>query len=840
MCPTIRVIQSDNPFAIQTNHVAFDVNAGLNVWEVFHTIGMREFKSKLTVTLDNRELPEDEWDNPIKAGAVVGIMPKVEGSIIAIIIVAVIAIAAIAIALTLTVPVPNTPKISEPDPVYSLKGQTNQIKLGNPIEAPYGQVRHWPAYGAKPYNKYINNEAFQYSLFCLGHGSYDVSQVYIEDTPIEDFQDIEYEITEPNGSVTLFRDNVQTSTEVGSNELFGPNEDEFDDWFVAVANDSGTTTNLIELDVTFPNGLYGQNKKGKLYKVLVTAQFQYIEIDNAGNEIGSWATLLNFSKNLATTTPQRFTISQAVPFGRYKVRGKRTNNASDSFKVGDTLHWESLRSFLPNIGAYGDVTMLAVKARASANLNDQSKRKINCAMTRKLPVYNGASWSAPTATRSVVWAFCDIFRALYGAKLSDTVLDLTSLVALDTLLASEGVYFDWVFDSKTTIWEAAKVVCRAARGVPILDGSQIYIVRDLPKSQVFHLFNDENIVEGSFELGVSLYKNEEYDSLDVEYRDPITWKTETVLCALPDSYGERPESIKVPGITDRNRAFHEGMYILGVRNFQRQEVKFSTGVEGFLATYGDLIKVDYDTFGIDESIGGHVLAVSADRLTLSLSVPVSFTGGFDYRLSVKGKDGTIYGPYTATAGGNEYEVALDAAVTSEINFANHSEPAIFIFGRSISFAQDCVITGLNPGGDDTVEVTAIVYQPEVYAYDNIDAPDIEDPSSTIPDIALPTVTNVTVTPVSGDIYKISWAGVASAQYYVLQMSTNGTDWDTLGQTTATSFESPILFDGDFTVRVAGVNVGQGPWVTATGRTSDFLINPNGDFLTDTDGNLLTN
>ena len=341
------------------------------------------------------------------------------------------------------------------------------------------------------------------------------------------------------------------------------------------------------------------------------------------------------------------------------------------------------------------------------------------------------------------------------------------------------------------------------------------------KTVIQDLFNDENIVQDTFEMSVSLYKQEEYDSLEIEYRDPITWKTETVLCALPDSYGERPETLAIPGVTDRNLAFRLGMRILSEKKFQRREVRFSTGIEGFLSTYGDFVKVSQDTFGIDEDTGGFIEAVSVDHLTAFLSVPVSFTDGFAYRLSAKGKDGTVFGPYVATAGADEYTVILDATISTELNFANHSEPPVFIFGRSVSFSQDCVITGLAPNGGDEVDVTAILYDSRVYDYDAIDAPAIEDSGSLIAEAPLPVVTGVDIAPAGGDKFIITWTGSQDAKSYIVQISDNpedesdiadiaSEDWETIGQTTATSFETTILLESIF-IRVAGVNVGQGPW-----------------------------
>lgn len=821
----IGVVQILNPFepGKPGSYKGTSANPGSSVRDILTGLGIADFDRPTVVFVDNEPVLRAEWTKPLEDKQTVRICPVVEGGF-ALIIIAIIAIAAVAVALTLSVPIPSTPKLAEPDPVYSLRGQTNQLKLGDPIECPYGLVRLWPSYGAKPYNKYVNNESFQYQLFCLGHGSYQIEQsegvdrVLIEDTPIQDFEDVDWEVIPPNGDVTLFRDNAQTSSEVGSVELYGPNEPEFDDWFEAVANDAGTTTNLLEVDLVLPRGLYRQDKKGRLQNFTATAQFQYIEIDDSGTEIGTWTSLVNFSRTLRTVNPKRFTLSASVPFGRYKVRGRRTNDASNDHKVGDTLIWESLRAYLPNIGAYGDVTMLAVKARATANLNDQSERKFNLYVTRKLPVYNAeeGTWTT-TATRNPVWALCDIFRSVYGANLADKYLDLDALAATAATLDTEEAWFDWVFDNESTVWEAAKVAARAVRGIPLLSPSQVYLQLDRPKTVVQHLFNAENIVEDSFERKVSLWKPEEFDSIEIEYRDPETWKQETVICALPNSFLDKPKKIILSGVTDRNRAFHEGMFLLSSKKYQREEISFTTGVEGFLASYGDLIKVDFDCLGVEDSVGGFITSIEADDVTINLSREVNFDGGYDYRLFIRGKDGTPYGPYTVTAGANSQQVVSDSPVSANIVFNSFAEAPLFIFGRSVGFAKDCVITGLRPSDNDTVEVTAVVYDSRVYAYDDEDAPELDNPSSLPQDEALPVVTGVDITKTSVETYKISWVAATSALYYVVQVSpddlANGDPekvWETVGQTSATFFETSILTEYAY-VRVAAVNVGQGPW-----------------------------
>ena len=803
-------------------------------------------------------LTRDQWDDELPDEAYLTFIPIVDGGFLSLIITVLLTIVSIAIALSLQVPIPNSPNIAEADPVYSLKGQTNQIKLNEPIESLYGSPRHWPSYAAKPYNMYQNNNAYQYVLLCIGHGSYDVHQVYIEDTPIEDFPEVEFEIVEPNGTFNLFRDNVQTSGEIGSVEMYGPNEDDYgsDIGFAGVvANDAFTTTDKIQIDLTLGRGLYRQNSSGKLRNYTVSAAFDYIQIDNTveANPIEGavWANLTTFTKTLATINPQRFTIEANIPAGRYKIRGRRTNNASDSHKVGDTLTWEALRSFLPNVGTYGDVTMLAVKMKATANLNDQSKRKFNVKVTRKLPIYDKAtgSWSAPTATRSIVWAFCDIFRSGYGAFLPDTILDLDTLADLDAEFSAfeHPRYFDWVFDSETTVWEAARTCCRVGRAIPMFNGSQLYMVIDKPKSIVSQLFNQENIVADSFEENIKLFVREEYDSIEMEYTDDNTWKAETVLCALPNSFAERPERIILPGVTDRTRAYHEGMYMLAQKKFQRREVTFTTGIEGLLASYGDLIKVQKRIFGTDGSVGGYLKAIEADRRTVTLSQNVEFISGEDYSLLICGPSGIPYGPYTVEASPAphvENIVVSETDISEDIEFTPNAESPLFIFGRAIEFARDCVITGLAPTENDTVEIKAVLYRPEVYAYDTEEAPDLFNPSVGVVDTGLPVVTGVFVANATANLYRITWKAAQGAVNYIVQVSADdlavgesGKVWDTIGETASTFFEVALLTDYTY-IRVAGINTGQGPWAYHETELYDILVDDEGNKLIDSDETIL--
>ena len=258
----------------------------------------RKFGYPVRAFINAAALDESEWESrELVDSDIVVVMPDVGdpfSAIFSFIATYWLEITVIAsLAYTLTLDVPTFGAQDQGDPVYFLNGQRNQIKVGEPIECPYGRNRLWPSYAARPYNKFENNDQLLFQLFCLGQGEYDREIEQIEDTALANYDDIVTEFYGPGESVTLFPDNIVTSSEVAAIELFGPNEDDFPvGGYVGpfTANDTGTLTTILEWDVVLPRGLFRQENNGELTTLTVTADFEYREIDNAGAPIGSGAT----------------------------------------------------------------------------------------------------------------------------------------------------------------------------------------------------------------------------------------------------------------------------------------------------------------------------------------------------------------------------------------------------------------------------------------------------------------------------------------------------------------------------------------------------------------------
>lgn len=872
-----QVIFITNPFQPEKDQQLFPCEAGLTIrgWLEKQFPGFREFERATVCTVNDKPKLREEWvtyvigrNDVVKFATCPGTLIQAVYAIIVLLSVASVVVAARNRPVT-----PQTQVTPTPDSVFTLKGQRNQNRLGMPIEVRYGKNRIYPSYAANPYNKYVGNDQWVYMLFCLGQGKFEIHSTLIEDTPVEDFPDVVIEITQPGGQVTLFPDNVLTSAEVAGIELKGPNEGGSTVWIedspgdptadppidptghyaVAlagpfVANPIGTGANYIEVDLVFPKGLYLSNDSGGLSPLTVSVLIEVQSIDNAGAATSGWFALPLFTQTLSTVTPQRFTVGLDFPPDRYQVRVSRTTNTNLDARAGNVVQWESLRAFLPNTRDYGNVTMMAVKARASNNLNDNSASRFNVWATRKLPIWIGGMWSLEEmSTQSIAWAFADIWRNTeYGARYADSYQNLDTLKALDDIWTARGEYFNGSFENPASAWESARAVAMLGRSVPMLVGSQITMVRDVPRTIPSSLYNQENIIAGSWRREIKLVDNNPYDGVLVTYTDPDTFQAETVLCCLSGETGDNPEQITLLGCSNRNHAFRIGMYYRSKTRYQRQNVVWKTELEGRIPSYLDYVGMAYDvprwgTGGLLlASTGGISIGIPTLHV-LTLSEPVAFDGVSTYQILIRRRDGGTLGPFAATAGATDHEVQIACLGEQweDFDFSRQSELPIYLFGKSNLWGKGLSIVGLKPSDDSTVEFTAANYDDRIFAYDLAEAPvnDNGSSSGSLPSAPrIPQVRGLTVSRspnVPNEVIAV-WQPLSNfIGSYLVQLSYDGTVWGATINTTDTTAKFQVMPNKTLYVRVSAVNSGQGAWaywvgtgpVEVTDTTIDYGATP---------------
>ncbi|HER26139.1 MAG TPA: phage tail protein, partial [Rhodospirillales bacterium] len=466
-------------------------------------------------------------------------------------------------------PRPSVPSMSfssvgappAPSPTYSLSAQGNEARLGQPIPVLYGRHLIYPDLASHPYQEFLGNEQYMFQLHVIGQGEYDLEKVRIEDTPIASFEEVETEIIVPGGSVTLFETDVVTAPEVAGQELLCTADG--GDWIGPfTANPAASQAGNLGIDVIFPRGLYYANDAGGLDTRSLQWDVQARSIDDDGAAIGSWITLGSESYSAATNTSQRQSFKYVVTPGRYEVRLQRLDTKDASSRAGHEIRWGALRSYLDGAPSFGDITLLAVKMRATDNLSQRSSRMINCIVTRRLPIWDSVTgWSAPVPTRSIAWAFADACRSQYGAKLADARIDLKSLVDLDQTWVGRGDEFNGIFDSSMTVWEALNRIARCGRAVPVLQGGVVRIFRDAAQTLPIAMFGPRNIVKGSFKIQYIMPGEETADSVTVTFFNARTWKPDEVTAALPDSAIEKPAKVSLFGCTGEAQAQRESLYM---------------------------------------------------------------------------------------------------------------------------------------------------------------------------------------------------------------------------------------------------------------------------------------
>lgn len=748
-------------------------------------------------------------------------------------------------------PKPPTPQqmssLAAASPTYNLQAQGNTARLEAAIPEHFGRHVAYPDFAAQPYLEYAGNEQYLYQLLCIGRGSYDIEALRIEDTLISSFDDITYEVIQPNGTLSLFPANVITSVEVSGQSLtpayLGP----------FVANAAGSVANFIGIDIIAPRGLFYANDDGSLASVSAGLQVETRLIDDLGAPLGDWVvqsggtvyspwsdwticqengtntdvieyrpyqsrSSWDYQKRTRvasigtiftarTATPQRYSLRYPVAAGRYEVRCYRTDVENTASRVGHQLVWGGLRAYLTDTRTFGDVTLIAMRMRASNNLSMQNSRKVNVIATRKLPMWHGSVWSAPTATRSIAWALA---YACKQVGLYDSQIDLATLLALDSTWNARLDYFDGRIDNFLSFWEAMGKIGGAGRAKPYMQGGVMRVYRDQAATVPVALFSMRNIVKGSFNVDYLMPTVDTADAIDVGYFDAANWSPRRVRAALPGSTAARPAKVEIFGVTSRDQAYREGMYQAASNRYRRKNIKFSTEMEGFIPSFGDLIAIQHDMPAWGQ--GGEVTAWNAGTRTATLSEPLTWGTGTHY-IALRKRDGSVDGPYSVTAGATANDVVLSTSPAITPYVGGTEERTHYSFGWAETYRQPARVIAVRPLSLTSVEIQAVNEDANVHTADS----GITTPAAQTSQLESYTNTPLVIgltsrsMPNQPEKMLVEWEPSPWADHYLVEQSSDGIKWTRCGDVTTNHYTGIAIYGANTIVRVAAVGLARGPW-----------------------------
>ncbi len=490
------------------------------------------------------------------------------------------------------------------NPVYSLSAQSNTARLLQKIPERFGTLKFKPDLAAQASFDFINSEQELNEEFCLGMGEFEIHEIGISNNPIwvdgaytGSYPEIVLQFMPPGTPNTLFTDNVVTSVDVSSIELLGTNQDGYDWSGPFVLNPSDTLCHRIEVDFSAPAGLFSVDNSGNLKAAGASFTVQVQLIDDIGIPVPGhdWQTVITEALSQSNRSQIRQSYGADLTPGRYRVRFERTNEKATDLNTQDQIAILAMRGFLPNAPARYDVTCIALKARSTKNLNGTSAQQFYVMATRKLPIWNPETrvWSAPTATRSIAAAAAYLCRAQNGLRRTDNKVDLDKLWALDAIWAARNNYFDGTFDDGGSAWTNLQAILRVGRAEPLRVGRYITFNRDEPKIIPRAAFSPANMLPGTFNIDYLTWDENAKDGVWIDYIDSRNWEPNSVYCALPDSTTDPNDAphISIVGITVRQHAWEEGMFIAACNRWRRKFPNFRTEMEGRVCFRGDKIAI---------------------------------------------------------------------------------------------------------------------------------------------------------------------------------------------------------------------------------------------------------
>lgn len=763
------------------------------------------------------EVSADKWQShTLNEGDAVIVCHRVQGielGAIAINILISVALSVVASMLTSVPSVDKSGDIPDASPTYSIDAQGNKARLGKVIPDRYGRFRIYPDFASTPYREYINGDQYLYQLFAIGQGEYEYSDLKIGDTPIANFDEVEYEFYSPGQKITLFRDAVNVSPDVTNSTLFAPNEPEYvGSTGPYIANDVDTVAEELAVDILISKGLYYSNEDGGLDPRTVRVQFEYQDVDEFDQPVGSWTLFADQSYTAATVEPIRKTIRKTITTttGRVQMRGRRMNNTTDDFKEADEVRWVGLKAYLESTQTYNHSTW-AVKSKATDNLSSQNERLFNLVSHRKLPAWDGTQWLPAAPTRSIAWAYCNVIKAEYGGNYLDKNLDLETIKTLADEWEARGDYFDGQFDTKTTLWTALKKICLVGRAEPIQYGEQFSIVRDGNYSGNVYQFNGRNIIKNS--LTVSYLTVDEFadDSVEVEYTDPNTWKQDFITAAVPGSPANQPKKVKLDGCTSRLQAHREAMFMAAKQEYRNVVAEYGTEMDGRNIGYLTKLRVVQDVSKWGK--GGEVKAVNGQVLTLS--EPVEFDETGDHFIYLRDDSGRDWLAHQCTYVAAD-QVSIIGALPSYLYTGYAKEKTYYAFASPSQKPRNMLAQTIKSDGETKVKIQAVIDDPVVHSFDELinNGTIITPPSVGPKPVETFKISNLVIIQagtLTSPQLVLSWTPANNAKRYLIDVSYDeGVSWQRVSTTTNNSALIDVFF-GVVDVRVAPQNDEIGLW-----------------------------
>ena len=469
---------------------------------------------------------------------------------------------------------------------------------------------------------------------------------------------------------------------------------------------SGEKATAIEWDVFMPSGLCGLGREGQVYEVGAFHSFEYRDMDIAG----AW-TVIEKTHLGSSLDSQGFTNRVDLPYPmRPEARIKKIfiQQSERENEINNDTVWYGARSLLSSPSSYAGVTVMSVNARGGDRLSAQSEALVSVEATRKLPTRVAGSWTLPVATRDIAPFFAYVAKSV---GYTDDDIDLTELDRLDAIWKARGDHYDQATNTNGTAKGVINDALSCGFSELTVDRGLLRPARDEPRIAFESMYTPQNMTRG-LERSFTAVRPDDYDGVDVEYIDGVSWQVETVECRLPGDSGTRVQKIKAEGCTNRTKAWRIGMRQRRALKYRRWEYSWATELDALNSRYLSFVQVADDVPGYAQS----AYMISYDNGVIESSEAFDWSMPGPHYVYIRRQDGTSSGAYIATRV-DDFHLSI-SGLDFPPDTSLDREPPHLLFG----IGYPVLITSISPNGTESASVEAMTYNAEVYESDDLSPP----------------------------------------------------------------------------------------------------------------------
>lgn len=426
------------------------------------------------------------------------------------------------------------------------------------------------------------------------------------------------------------------------------------------------------------------------------------------------------------TGPARVRMFRSTPFD-YEFKGT----------VIDEIKWTDLYSVSPVSKAdFGNKTTVHTVTQATMRATAVKSRQLNCVASRKLPIYNGWSFSGAfdgegrlaSGTIEATSRLVDIIAAVsvdpkIGRRELASEIDMKQIWSVQQALDAwnpQCGQFNYTFDSDNMSFEETVVtIANAGFCIAYRQNGKIRLAFDRAQPSSTALFTHRNKKPKAETVTRKFASDAEYDGVEFVYSDPGSNQSETITLPLDGSH-TKAKKFEIAGIRSFAQAWlranREYRKLLG----QRITIETTTTSDArSLLPNARIDIVDNTRF---KSYDGEV--IGQEGLTLTLSREVAFLSSQQHSIVLMRRDGSLQS-IACRPGGQPNKVVLQELPTEEIVTSRGPDGirTIFSFASDAArSAQAYLVQELDLSDPQYVTIRAINYSADYYAADFVPIP----------------------------------------------------------------------------------------------------------------------